>query len=101
MTLEPKEGDVIAVWFSCGAASAVAAKRTIERYGNLCTVRVINNPVAEEDKDNRRFLSDVQDWLGYEIETCINPKFPTASAYDVWENADIWKGKAAHRALMS
>ncbi len=24
---------VIAVWFSCGAASAVAAKLTIERYG--------------------------------------------------------------------
>lgn len=25
-----KEGDVIAVWFSCGAASAVAAKKTID-----------------------------------------------------------------------
>ena len=23
----------IAVWFSCGAASAVAAKKTIEKYG--------------------------------------------------------------------
>lgn len=61
---EPTEGQVIAVWFSCGAASAVAAKLTLERYGNLCDVRVVNNPVAEEDEDNRRFLADVQDWLG-------------------------------------
>lgn len=25
----------IAVWFSCGAASAVAAKRTVELYGGV------------------------------------------------------------------
>lgn len=50
-------GDVIAVWFSCGAASAVAAKRTIERYGSIATIRVVNNPVEEEDADNRRFFA--------------------------------------------
>ena len=57
------EGDNIAVWFSCGAASAVAAMRTLEKYGNLCSVRVLNNPVAEEDEDNRRFLRDQPDLL--------------------------------------
>jgi len=40
-------GQIIAVWFSCGAASAVAAKKTIERYGNKHTIRIVNNPVME------------------------------------------------------
>lgn len=82
---EPIEGDTIAVWFSSGAASAVAAKKTIERYGNLCRVRLVNNPIVEEDADNRRFLADVRDWLGYEIEDARNAKFPNASVVEVWD----------------
>lgn len=85
MSNEPKQGDLIAVWFSCGAASAVAAKLTLQRYGNYCDVRVINNPVAEEDADNRRFLADVQDWLGVPIEDARNAKYPAASAEEVWD----------------
>ena len=54
----------IVVWFSCGAASAVAAKRTIEKYGHIYNVRVVNNPVAEEHPDNKRFLKDIEKWLG-------------------------------------
>jgi len=84
--LDLKEGDVIAVWFSCGAASAVALKRTVERYGNLCQVRAVNNPVAEEDADNRRFLADVAAWVGIEVEDARNAKFPNASAVEVWEH---------------
>lgn len=77
---------MIAVWFSCGAASAVAAKLTIERFGATEQVRVVNNPVAEEDPDNLRFSKDVAAWLGCEIETAINPRFPTCSAVDVWQH---------------
>lgn len=79
--------ETIAVWFSCGAASAVAAKKTIEIYGGTHRVRVINNPIAEEHGDNRRFLRDVQDWLGIEIELAINPKFPKHSVTEVWERS--------------
>jgi hypothetical protein len=78
------DGDRIAVWFSCGAASAVAAKRTLDLYGDRCSVRVLNNPVAEEDADNRRFLRDVQAWLGVEIEDVRNSEYPAASAVEVW-----------------
>ena len=85
---------VIAVWFSCGAASAVAAHLTIKKYGDLCDVRVINNPVAEEDEDNRRFLHDVEDWIGQEIEICTNEKFPSASAVDVWAKRKFMSGVA-------
>jgi len=83
--MHPKTGDVIAVWFSCGAASAVAIKKTIEKYGDRCSIRVINNPVAEEDEDNKRFLRDVEQWIGIKIETAINPKWPNNSAVEVWE----------------
>src|SRR6185437_6869787 len=82
---EPQSGQSIAVWFSCGAASAVAAKETIRRYGNLCTIHVVNNPVAEEDADNRRFLRDVEQWLGVEIEIAVNDAYPDASAMTVWD----------------
>jgi hypothetical protein len=75
---------MIAVWFSCGAASAAAARLTIDKYGRE-NVRVVNSPVVEEHEDNSRFLADVQRWLGVEIESAINPKYPAASAVEVWE----------------
>lgn len=75
----------IAVWFSCGAASAVAALKTLEKYSGQYNVRVINNPVAEEDEDNLRFKADVEKLLGAEIETATNWKYPSCSAVDVWE----------------
>lgn len=80
-----KKGDHITVWFSCGAASAVAAKKTVEKYGDIATIRIVNNPVKEEDEDNERFKDDVEKWLGVEIETAINPNFPTCSIVDVWD----------------
>lgn len=87
-----KKGDVIACWFSCGAASAVAAKKTIEKYGDIATIRIVNNPVAEEHEDNRRFLLDVQEWLGTPIEIAINPKYPNCSAEEVWEKRQFMSG---------
>jgi hypothetical protein len=85
---------VIAVWFSCGAASAVAAKKTIELYGDTHVIRIINNPVLEEDEDNRRFLKDVEAWIGggYKIELAINPKFPNNSAVEIWEKRKFMSG---------
>jgi hypothetical protein len=87
----PKKGDTIAVWFSNGAASAIAAKLTIEKYGDLCTVRVLNNPIAEEDADNLRFKQDCESWLGYPIEKVVNKNYPNASAVEVWER-QAWMG---------
>jgi hypothetical protein len=84
---EPQPGDVITVWYSCGAASTIALKLTLEKYGDYCTVRAVNNPIAEEDIDNQRFLLDVADWLGVRIEKAINPAFPSCSAVEVWDKA--------------
>lgn len=81
----------IAVWFSCGAASAVAAKKTVEKYSGY-NVRVLNNPVVEEDEDNRRFLKDVEAWIGVKIEIVTSKKYPSASAVDVWERRQYMSG---------
>lgn len=83
---------VIAVWFSCGAASAVAAKKTVEIYGGLDKIRVLNNPVAEEDEDNRRFLKDVEEWIGIPVETVASSRYPSASAVDVWSKRKFMSG---------
>lgn len=50
-------------WFSCGAASAVAAKKAIELYGDLVQP-VYCNTLATEHPDNRRFKRDCEKWLG-------------------------------------
>jgi hypothetical protein len=84
----------IAVWFSCGAASAVAAMLTKIQYGDTCNIRILNNPVMEEDKDNLRFLRDVEAWLGLPVETIINSKYPSCSAVEVWERRGYMSGVA-------
>lgn len=82
----------IVVWFSCGAASAVAAKKTIEEYGHDHLIRVVNNPIAEEDADNMRFLKDVEKWLGLNIEVASHSKYPSNSAEEVWSDRKYMSG---------
>lgn len=83
---------VIAVWFSCGAPSAVAIRETIKRYGRTHKIRVLNNRVAEEDEDNRRFMKDVEKWLNVEIEDVFHPSHPEQSAVAIWEQRRFMSG---------
>lgn len=85
-------GKKIAVWFSCGAASAVAAKLTVEQYGQDNTVMVLNNPVIEEHPDNYRFKRDVALWIGSDIQSVRNPKYMKAFAREVWEHRKFMSG---------
>lgn len=88
-----KEGDTITVWFSCGAASAVAAKTTVDIYGTIANVIIVNNPVIEEHPDNRRFMKDVELWIGRPIFTATNPKYPSCSAREVWTKRSFMAGR--------
>lgn len=90
--LSVKDGDTIAVWFSCGAASAVAAKKTVELFADKAKVRIINNPIKEEDADNRRFLKDVEAWIGTSIEFALNPRYTNASCVEVWSDRRFMSG---------
>lgn len=62
------------VWFSCGAASAVAAKLAIDAYGDACTV-VYCDTLSSEHPDNARFFRDVEHWLGRKIEVIRSEKY--------------------------
>ena len=88
------KGKHIAVWFSCGAASAVAAKLTLDWYGADNKVSILNNPIKEETDDNQRFLQDVEKWLDVKIEHVISTKFKTQSCAEVWERERYMSGAA-------
>jgi hypothetical protein len=62
------------VWFSCGAASAAAAKLAVEAYGSAVEVVYCNTLVAEHP-DNARFLSDVERWLERHITILRSTKY--------------------------
>lgn len=84
--------ETICVWFSCGAASAIAAKKTIEKYGKTHNILVVNNPVKEEHPDNLRFLKDVEKWIGLPIIHATNKNFKSNSCIDVWDKRKYMSG---------
>lgn len=67
--------------FSCGAASAVATKIAIERYGDR--VEVVNAFLKAEHADNRRFLADCERWFGRVITVLRDEKYD-AEPFNVW-----------------
>lgn len=74
----------ILCWFSCGAASAVATKLTIDRYSKTNEIIVVRNIVREEHPDNERFASDCEKWFGQKIVNTLNEKYD-GSIYNVFE----------------
>jgi len=86
------ENKHIAVWFSCGAASAVAAKLTLEKYGHNNKISIVNNPIKEEHEDNQRFLKDVEKWLQHPIVFATRTKYPDQSCIEVWEDRRFMSG---------
>lgn len=57
----------VIAWFSHGAASAVAAKLAIEKYGNAVEV-VYCDTSRDEHPDNLRFRAQVEKWLGVPVK---------------------------------
>lgn len=80
------------VWFSCGAASAVAARRVCQRAitsGEDIHV-VYCDTFASEHPDNMRFFQDVENWIGQPIEIIASEKY--ASIDDVFEKTRYMAG---------
>jgi hypothetical protein len=86
------QGKHIAVWFSCGAASAVAAKLTLDKYKASNKVSIVNNPIKEEHEDNQRFLKDVEVWLDHPITFATRSKYPDQSCEEVWSDRRFMSG---------
>jgi len=76
------------VWFSCGAASAVAAKLAVENCDNVHVVYC--DTLAEEHPDNDAFLHRVEEWLDHEIEIIHSERYGTIS--DVFEQTRYMAG---------
>lgn len=81
----------VLAWFSCGAASAVAAKMAIEKYGSACEV-VYCDTLATEHEDNQRFFTDVERWLGRAITVIRSSKYATVD--EVFERRRYMAGVA-------
>ncbi len=64
------------VWFSCGAASAVAARIALDEYADDFTVEVCYcDTLSSEHPDNGRFLADCEEWLGVSIQRLQHLKY--------------------------
>jgi len=66
--------------FSCGAASAVAAKMTIEKYGK---VEIFRCDTGSEHPDNERFQADCEEWFGQSVTVLKSKRY--ADIYEVFE----------------
>ena len=84
----------IVSWFSCGAASAVATKKTIEKYGteNLIIACCV---VPNEHPDNERFLQDCEKWFGVSVLRLKSEKY--IDCWDVWEKTKYLVGPRGAR----
>jgi hypothetical protein len=65
----------IVCWFSCGAASAVATKIAISELKEGQELIIAYTEVVEEHSDNKRFLTDCEQWFGRKIQVLRNEKY--------------------------
>ena len=63
--------------FSCGAASAVATKLAMQKYG---IVEIYYLDTGSEHKDNVRFMADCEKWFGQKVTILKSEKYR-----NIWE----------------
>ena len=83
----------VLVWFSCGAASACAAKLTTEQYPDAEILYC--DTLAYEHPDNRRFIADVERWTGKEIKVLKSTKY--TDIFDVFDKTGWLVGPGGAR----
>jgi len=91
----------VLVWFSCGAASAVAAKRTLDRFKGSPdhVVEVLYcDTLAYEHPDNTRFLGDCERWLGTKIQIVASEKY--TDIHDVFRKTRYLVGPRGARCTV-
>tara|TARA_R110002074_G_scaffold354134_1_gene525952 strand:+ start:48 stop:863 length:816 start_codon:yes stop_codon:yes gene_type:complete len=76
----PRRTGKVICRFSCGAASAVATKLAIEKYGE---VEIHYNDTGSEHPDNARFMADCEKWFGQKVNVLKSKKF--ANIWEVFE----------------
>ena len=77
--------DRVIVWFSCGAASAIALQLALEKYPRESyeVVPVYCNTSLDEHPSNALFMKAVEEWLGVQVSIIASEKYK--SVEDVFE----------------
>ena len=84
------------VWFSCGAASAVAAIIAVKKYPN-CEV-IYCDTLKYEHRDNLRFLLDVEELIGKKIKIVGSEKYD--DIFDVYNKTGWLVGPSGARCTL-
>lgn len=84
----------VLAWFSCGAASAVAAKCAVQAYGDRCVVLYCDTS-STEHPDNVRFMEDVAEWIGKPVKILRSSTY--SDTWDVYEKTGYLVGPAGAR----
>ncbi len=82
------------VWFSCGAASAVAAKMTLEE--GPC--EILYTDPGGEHPDNVRFMEDCEKWFGQKVKILRSNRY--ADIWDVFEKTKFLVGVYGARCTL-
>lgn len=85
------------VWFSCGAASAVAARKAVEVYGSECVIAYCDT-LKYEHPDNPRFMKEVAKWCGQDITLLRSAKYE--DIYDVFDKTGWLVGPSGARCTL-
>lgn len=87
------ESNRILMWFSCGAASAVAAKLSVDMYEN---VEILYCDTSKyEHPDNIRFMMDVEAWIDRPIKILRSKRYK--DIYDVFRKTRFLNGPSGAR----
>ena len=76
-------GERVVCWFSCGATSAVATLKAIEKYRGKLPIEICYCDTGCEHPDNLRFLSDMELVYRQKVRILKNPNFK--DCWEVWE----------------
>lgn len=84
----------VIIWFSCGAASAIAAKLALEKYGHD-NCEIVYQDTGSEHPDNARFLEEFSQAIGHDIKIIRSDKY--SDIWDVFEKTRYLAGIAGAR----
>ena len=86
----------VLVWFSCGAASACAAKLTLAEYPDAEILYC--DTLKYEHPDNARFMADVSAWIGKPIKLLKSDRY--ADIFDVFDKTGWLVGHSIARCTI-
>lgn len=83
------------IWFSCGAASAIATKLAVEEFKHRKQIHIAYCDTGSEHPDNVRFLKDCEQFFGLPVHVYKSSKY--ADTWDVFTKMRYLSGPQGAR----